>query len=70
MSLSISATLFDQPGVELSHWLKQADEALYTSKRKGRDRMELVPLARAAALTAPRVPWPWAGTSPAACCPP
>jgi diguanylate cyclase (GGDEF)-like protein len=45
VSLSIGATLFDQPGVELSHWLKQADEALYTSKRKGRDRMELVPLA-------------------------
>jgi len=45
VSLSIGATLFDQPDTELSHWLKQADEALYTSKRKGRDRMELVALA-------------------------
>mgnify|MGYP003350507051 CR=1 FL=1 len=45
VSLSIGATLFDQPGTELSHWLKQADQALYASKRKGRDRMELVPLA-------------------------
>ena len=44
VSLSIGATLFDQPDVELSHWLKQADAALYASKRKGRDRMELVPL--------------------------
>ena len=42
VSLSIGATLFDQPDLELSHWLKQADEALYASKRKGRDRMELV----------------------------
>jgi len=42
VSLSIGATLFDQPDTELSHWLKRADEALYTSKRKGRDRMELV----------------------------
>lgn len=46
VSLSIGATLCDQPGTELSHWLKQADEALYASKRKGRDRMELVPLVR------------------------
>jgi diguanylate cyclase (GGDEF)-like protein len=45
VSLSIGAALFDQPGTELSHWLKQADEALYASKRKGRDRMELAPLA-------------------------
>ena len=44
VSLSIGATLFDQPETELSHWLKRADEALYASKRKGRDRMELVPL--------------------------
>jgi len=42
VSLSIGAALFDQPGTELSHWLKRADEALYASKRKGRDRMELV----------------------------
>ncbi|MCD2511300.1 GGDEF domain-containing protein [Comamonas endophytica] len=45
VSLSIGATLFDQPDMELSHWLKRADEALYASKRKGRDRMELVPVA-------------------------
>jgi diguanylate cyclase (GGDEF)-like protein len=45
VSLSIGATLFDQPGTELSQWLKQADEALYASKHKGRDRMELVPFA-------------------------
>ncbi len=44
VSLSIGATLSSQPDAELSHWLKQADEALYASKRKGRDRMELVPL--------------------------
>ncbi|KOC18986.1 diguanylate cyclase [Comamonas testosteroni] len=44
VSLSIGATLFDQPENELSHWLKRADEALYASKRKGRDRMELTPL--------------------------
>jgi len=44
VSLSIGATLVDQPDTELSHWLKRADEALYASKRKGRDRMELVPL--------------------------
>ncbi|WP_431047902.1 GGDEF domain-containing protein [Roseateles sp. L2-2] len=46
VSLSIGATLSDQPDEELSHWLKQADEALYASKRKGRDRMELVALVR------------------------
>lgn len=48
VSLSIGATVVDQPDMELSHWLKRADEALYASKRKGRDRMELVsvPLAR------------------------
>ncbi|MDY0744601.1 GGDEF domain-containing protein [Paucibacter sp. R3-3] len=44
VSLSIGAALFDRSDLELSHWLKQADEALYASKRKGRDRMELVPL--------------------------
>ncbi|MDN5539519.1 GGDEF domain-containing protein [Comamonas sp.] len=44
VSLSIGATLFDQPETELSHWLKRADEALYASKRKGRVRMELAPL--------------------------
>ncbi len=44
VSLSIGATLFDQPATELSHWLKRADEALYASKRKGRNRMELAPL--------------------------
>ena len=43
VSLSIGATLFDQPETELSHWLKRADEALYASKRNGRDRMELAP---------------------------
>jgi diguanylate cyclase (GGDEF)-like protein len=42
VSLSIGAILFDRPDTALSHWLKQADEALYASKRKGRDRMELV----------------------------
>ena len=41
VSLSIGATLFDQPDAELSHWLKRADEALYASKRQGRDRMEI-----------------------------
>ncbi len=45
VSLSIGASLFDQPDTELSDWLKRADEALYTSKRKGRDPMELVALA-------------------------
>ena len=45
VSLSIGATLFDQPETELSHWLKRADEALYASKRKGRDRMELASLS-------------------------
>lgn len=43
--LSIGATLIDQPELELSHWLKRADEALYASKRKGRDRMEFVAFA-------------------------
>ncbi|WP_343592294.1 GGDEF domain-containing protein [Paracidovorax wautersii] len=42
VSLSIGASLFDRPDAELSHWLKRADEALYASKRKGRDRMEIV----------------------------
>jgi len=42
VSLSIGATLFDQADAELSHWLKRADEALYASKRQGRDRMEIV----------------------------
>ncbi len=45
VSLSIGATVVDQPDMELSHWLKRADEALYASKRKGRDRIELVPFA-------------------------
>lgn len=43
VSLSIGAILLDQPKIELSHWLKRADEALYASKRKGRDRIELAP---------------------------
>ncbi|RYF69691.1 MAG: GGDEF domain-containing protein [Comamonadaceae bacterium] len=43
VSLSIGATVFDQPETELSHWLKRADEALYASKRNGRNRMELAP---------------------------
>lgn len=43
VALSIGATMFDQPDTELSHWLKRADDALYASKRKGRDRMELAP---------------------------
>ena len=43
VTLSIGATLFDQPGTVLTHWLKRADEALYASKRTGRDRMELAP---------------------------
>ncbi|MDR3066387.1 MAG: GGDEF domain-containing protein [Comamonas sp.] len=47
ISLSIGASLFDQPDMELSHWLKRADEALYASKRKGRDRMELTPFPSA-----------------------
>ncbi|WP_353364102.1 GGDEF domain-containing protein [Acidovorax sp. FG27] len=42
VSLSIGAIVFDQPGLELSHWLKRADDALYASKRKGRDRIEVV----------------------------
>lgn len=42
VSLSIGAALFDQADAELSHWLKRADEALYASKRQGRDRMEIV----------------------------
>jgi diguanylate cyclase (GGDEF)-like protein len=41
VSLSIGAALFDRPDTELSQGLKRADEALYASKRKGRDRMEL-----------------------------
>lgn len=45
VSLSIGASLFDQPDMELSHWLKRADDALYASKRKGRDRMELTPFS-------------------------
>lgn len=44
VSLSIGATLFDQSEAELSYWLKRADEALYASKRQGRDKMELSPL--------------------------
>ena len=47
VSLSIGVAWFDQPGLDLSHWLKQADEALYASKRKGRDRMEMVPFSAA-----------------------
>ena len=43
VSLSIGATLIDRSDAELSHWLKRADDALYASKRKGRDRMELAP---------------------------
>lgn len=53
VSLSVGATLFDQPGMGLSHWLKRADEALYASKRKGRDRMELVPHHRVSAVGPP-----------------
>ena len=49
VSLSIGAALFDQPDTELSHGLKRADEALYASKRKGRDRMELEKVRQAVA---------------------
>ncbi len=42
VSLSMGVILFDQPGLELSHCLKRADDALYASKRNGRDRMEIV----------------------------
>lgn len=44
VSLSMGVVLFDQPGLELSHWLKRADDALYASKRQGRDRIEVVAL--------------------------
>lgn len=42
VTLSIGATLFDQPPVSLAALIEQGDAALYASKRGGRDSIRLV----------------------------
>ena len=42
VTLSIGATLFDQPPASLAALIEQGDAALYESKRGGRDSMRLV----------------------------
>ncbi|WP_062380799.1 GGDEF domain-containing protein [Pseudomonas abietaniphila] len=42
VTLSIGASLFDQPQVSLAALIEQGDAALYESKRAGRDRIRLV----------------------------
>lgn len=42
VTLSIGATLFDQPPVSLAALIEQGDAALYASKRGGRDSVRLV----------------------------
>jgi diguanylate cyclase (GGDEF)-like protein len=42
VTLSIGASLFDQPPASLAALIEQGDAALYESKRAGRDRIRLV----------------------------
>ncbi|MOA50589.1 hypothetical protein D3C78_1736210 [compost metagenome] len=42
VTLSIGATLFDQPPASLAALIEQGDAALYESKRGGRDSIRLV----------------------------
>lgn len=42
VTLSIGATLFDQPPASLAALIEQGDAALYASKRGGRDRIRLI----------------------------
>ncbi|MCY1371328.1 hypothetical protein D9M69_584650 [compost metagenome] len=42
MTLSIGASLFDQPPASLAALIEQGDAALYESKRGGRDSIRLV----------------------------
>ncbi|XXF11064.1 diguanylate cyclase [Pseudomonas sp. D2-3] len=52
VTLSIGASLFDQPPASLAALIEQGDAALYQSKRGGRDSLRLVDrIANAAALT-------------------
>ncbi len=50
VTLSIGATLFDQPPASLAALIEQGDAALYESKRGGRDRIRLVDKRTNAAL--------------------
>lgn len=47
VTLSIGASLFDQPPASLASLIEQGDSALYESKRSGRDRIRLVDRTRA-----------------------
>lgn len=42
VTLSIGASLYDQPPASLAALIEQGDVALYQSKRGGRDRLRLV----------------------------
>ncbi|MCY1555642.1 hypothetical protein D9M68_923210 [compost metagenome] len=42
VTLSIGASLFDQPPASLAALIEQGDAALYESKRGGRDSIRLV----------------------------
>jgi GGDEF domain-containing protein len=42
VTLSIGASLFDQPPASLGALIEQGDAALYESKRGGRDSIRLV----------------------------
>ncbi|MDD2054297.1 GGDEF domain-containing protein [Pseudomonas putida] len=47
VTLSIGASLFDQPPASLAALIEQGDAALYESKRGGRDRLRVVDRTRA-----------------------
>ena len=48
VTLSMGASLFDQPPASLASLIEQGDSALYESKRSGRDRIRLVDRTRGA----------------------
>ncbi|PRA54205.1 MULTISPECIES: GGDEF domain-containing protein [Pseudomonas] len=48
VTLSMGASLFDQPPASLAPLIEQGDSALYESKRSGRDRIRLVDRTRGA----------------------
>lgn len=48
VTLSMGASLFDQPPASLASLIEQGDSALYESKRNGRDRIRLVDRTRGA----------------------
>ena len=53
VTLSIGASLFDQPPASLAALIEQGDAALYESKRGGRNSIRLVDRTRVRSLDGP-----------------